>query len=103
MREFRTSGSVEGAVGNHRPYSDQRRRQSPAAEERVLARSTASAGGYADPSLKLAAPGGQPNIVYQWHLAGPAPVSWSGYADIGLSGWVSKADSHTQTLAAEFN
>ena len=21
MREFRTSGSVEGAVGNHRPYS----------------------------------------------------------------------------------
>ena len=24
MREFRTSGSVEGAVGNHRPYSPQR-------------------------------------------------------------------------------
>jgi hypothetical protein len=24
MREFRTSGSVEGAVGNHRPYSDYR-------------------------------------------------------------------------------
>jgi len=24
MREFRTSGSVEGAVGNHRPYSPHR-------------------------------------------------------------------------------
>jgi hypothetical protein len=57
MREFRTSGSVEGAVGNHRPYSDQRR-QSPAAEVHGLARSTASAGGYTDPCMTLAAPGG---------------------------------------------
>jgi hypothetical protein len=28
MREFRMSGSVEGAVGNRRPYSDQRTRTS---------------------------------------------------------------------------
>jgi len=60
MREFRMSGSVEGAVGNRRPYSDQRIRNKP--------RSTAFVSRYTDPNMTLATRSGRGNIVPRWHL-----------------------------------
>jgi hypothetical protein len=60
MREFRMSGSVEGAVGNRRPYSD------PTNTEQ--ARSTAFVSRYTDPNMTLATRSGRGNIVPRWHL-----------------------------------
>jgi len=67
MREFRTSGSVEGAVGNHRPYSDPTNTEQPDLPLQSVSR-------YTDPCMTLAPPTGRCNIVRRWHLR--RPRSW---------------------------